>query len=67
MRVQIFISCLLLDPGRDVGADFLIFNAFVNWPITNKVFVHVFILVGGASAVDWEYFVRLVITAQLGR
>ena len=65
MRVQILISGLLLDPGCDVGADFLIIRVLVDWPITNKVLVYLFKLLRGAAAVDWEYSVRLVITAQL--
>ena len=62
MRVQIVISGLLLDPGCDVGADFLIIRVLVDWPITNKVLVYLFKLLRGAAAVDWEYSVRLVIT-----
>ena len=65
MRVQIVISGLLLDPGCDVGADFPVIRALVDWTITNKVSVYFFILLGGAAAVDWEYFVRIVITALL--
>ena len=65
MRVQIVISGLLLDPGCDVGADFLIIRALVDWPITNKVMVNLFKLLRGAAAVDWEYSVRLVIAALL--
>ena len=65
MRVQIVISGLLLDPGCDVGADFLITSALANRPITNKVLVYLLKLLRGAAAVDWEYSVRLVITAQL--
>ena len=62
MRGQIFISGLLLDPGCDVGADFLITRALVDWAITNKVMIYFFILISKASGVDLEYFVRLVIT-----
>ena len=62
MRVQVVISGLLLDPGGDVGADFLVTYALVDWAITNKVTVNVFILPGGAGGVDWENFVRIVIT-----
>ena len=65
MRVQIVISGLLLDPGCDVSADFPVIRALVDWPITNKLLVHVFKLPGGAAAVDWEYFVRLVIALLL--
>ena len=65
MRVQIVISGLLLDPGCDVGADFLIIRVLVDWPITNKVLVYLFKLLRGAAAVDWEYSVRLVIAALL--
>ena len=61
MRVQIVISGLLLDPGCNVGADVIIITALVDWPITNKVLVYFFILLGGAGGVDWEYFVRFVI------
>ena len=61
MRVQIVISGLLLDPGCDVGADFLVITCLVDWPITNKVLVYLFKLLRGAAAVDWEYFVRLVV------
>ena len=65
MWVQIFVSGFLLDPGCDVTADFLIIIAFVDWAITNKLLVYVFILFGGASHVGKEYFVRLVIAALL--
>ena len=65
MRVQIFISGFLLDPGCDVGAYFPVFRALVDWPITNYILVYLFKLLRGAAAVDWEYSVRLVITAQL--
>ena len=65
MRVQIVNSGLLLYPGGDVVADFLIISALVNWAITNKVLVYVFKLLRGAAAVDWEYSVRLVIAALL--
>ena len=65
MRVHIFISGLLLDPGCDVGADFLIIRVLVNRAITNKVLVYLFKLLRGAAAVDWEYSVRLVIAALL--
>ena len=65
MRVQIVISGLLLDPGCDVGADFLIIRTLVNKPITNKVLVYLFKLLCGAAAVDREYSVRLVIAALL--
>ena len=65
MRIQVVNSCLLLDPGCDVGADFLVIKALVDWAITNKLLVYFFILLGGALSVDWEYSVRLVITAML--
>ena len=65
MRVQVVISGLLLDPGGDVGADFLIIRALVDWPITNYILVYLFKLLRGAAAIDWEYSVRLVITALL--
>ena len=65
MRVQIVISGLLLDPGCDVGADFLIINVLVDWPITNKLLVYFLKLLSGAPTVDWKYFVRLVIAALL--
>ena len=71
MRVQIVISGLLLDPGCNVGTNIfvnklvLIFR-FVNiFSRTNFILKYFFILLGGAGAVDWEYFVRLVIAAQL--
>ena len=63
MRVQVVISGLLLHPSCDVGADFLVISAFEDRPITNKVLVYVFIPLGGAAAVDWKYFVRIVIAA----
>ena len=62
MRVQIVSSGLLLDPGCDVGADFLIISVLEDLPIANKVLVYFFILLRGASGIDWEYFVRIVIT-----
>ena len=62
MRIQVVICGLLLDPGFDVDADFLIIRAFVDWAITNKVMIYFFILISEASGVDLEYFVRLVIT-----
>ena len=65
MRVQIFISGFLLDPGCDVGAYFPVFRALVDWPITNYILVYLFKLLRGAAAVDWEYSVRLVIAALL--
>ena len=65
MRVQIVISGLLLDPGCDVGADFLVTASLVDWPITNKILVYLFKLLRGAAAVDREYSVRLVIAALL--
>ena len=65
MRVQIVISGLLLDPGCDVGADFLVTASLLDWPITNKILVYLFKLLRGAAAVDREYSVRLVIAAQL--
>ena len=61
MRVQVFISGLLLDPGCDVGADFLIITTLGDWPVTNKVMVYFFILLGGAAGVDMEYFIRIVV------
>ena len=61
MRVQIVISGLLLDPGCDVGADFLIITTLGDWPVTNKVMVYFFILLCGAGGVDWEYPIRLVV------
>ena len=67
MRVQIVVSGLLLDPGCDVGADFLIIRSLVlvDWPITNKLLVYFLKLLSGAPTVDWKYFVRLVIAALL--
>ena len=65
MRVQVVISGLFIDPGCDVGADFLIISVLVDWSITNKLLVYFFILLGGAAGVDWEYFVRIVITTLL--
>ena len=65
MRVQVVISGLLLDPGCDVGADFLIINVLVDWSITNKLLVYLLELFSGAPTVDWKYFVRLVVTALL--
>ena len=65
MRVQIVISGFLLDPGCDVGADFLTTIAHVDLAITNKVLVYLFKLLCGAAAVDREYSVRLVIAALL--
>ena len=65
MRVQIVISGFLLDPGCDVGADFLIFRALVDWAITNKVLVYLFKRLDGAAAIYWKYFVRLVNAAVL--
>ena len=65
MRVQIVISGLLLDPGCDVGADFLIIRALVDWPITNKVMVSLFKLLSCAAGVDLKYSVSLVIAALL--
>ena len=65
MRVQIVISGLLLDPGGDVGADFLIIRVLVDWPITNKVLVYLFKLLSCAAAVNREYSVSLVIAALL--
>ena len=65
MRIQIVISGLLLDPGCDVGADFLIIRSLVDRPITNNVLVYLFKLLRGAAAVDWKYSVRHVIAALL--
>ena len=67
MRVQIVISGLLIDPGCDVGADFLIINVLVDRAITitNKLLVYFLKLLSGAPTVDWKYFVRLVIAALL--
>ena len=65
MGVKIFVSGLLLNPGCDVGAVFLISRVLGDWSITNKVLVNLFKLLRGAAAVDWEYSVRLVIAALL--
>ena len=72
MRVQIVISGLLLDPGCDVGADYLvmklipILSRFVDIVSrTNTIMEYIFILLRGAAAVDGEYSVRLVIAALL--
>ena len=68
MRVQIVISGLLLDPGCDVGADYLvmklipILSTFVDIVSrTNTIMEYFFNLLSGASAVNKEYFVSIVI------
>ena len=65
MWVQIIIGGLVLDPGCNVGADYLVIRAFVDWPVTNKLLVYLLKLLCGAPTVDWKYFVRLVVTALL--
>ena len=72
MRVQVFISGLLINPGRDVLADILViklilvFSRFVDIVSrTNTIMEYIFILLRGAAAVDREYSVRLVIAALL--
>ena len=69
MRVQVFISGLLINPGRDVLADILViklilvFSRFVDIVSrTNTIMEYIFILLSGAAGVNWEYSVRLVIT-----
>ena len=65
MRIQIFVGGLLCNPGCDVGADFLVIIALVDWPITNKVLVNLFKILSSTLGVDWEYFVRHVIATLL--
>ena len=68
MRVQVFISGLLINPGRDVLADILViklilvFSRFVDIVSrTNMIMEYIFNLLSGASAVNKEYFVSIVI------
>ena len=68
MRVQVFISGLLINPGRDVLADILViklilvFSRFVDIVSrTNMIMEYFFNLLSGASAVNKKYFVSIVI------
>ena len=68
MRVQVFISGLLINPGRDVLADILViklilvFSRFVDIVSrTNTIMEYFFNLLSGASAVNKKYFVSIVI------
>ena len=63
MRVQVFICGLLIDPLCNVGTDFLVSSTLSIG--ANKLLECVLKLLCGAAGVDWEYFVRLVVTTLL--